>query len=93
MRDPEANAEISIQRELIRAAVAQLPEDQRQAVTLAYFRGYTHQQIAEILRQPLGTIKTRIRLAIQKLRQILEREGPPDKSEPTSNAYSIDEKE
>ena len=92
-RDPEEGAEISIQRERIRGAVAQLPEDQRQAVIFAYFRGYTHRQIADILRQPLGTVKTRIRLAMQKLRQTLEGEGSPDTSENTSNAYSIDKKE
>jgi RNA polymerase sigma-70 factor (ECF subfamily) len=74
IRDPEESAEISLQRELIRTAVAQLPEDQKQAITLAFFRGHTHQQIAEILGQPLGTIKTRIRLAMQKLRQMLEDE-------------------
>jgi RNA polymerase sigma-70 factor (ECF subfamily) len=80
IRDPEESAEISLQRELIRTAVAQLPEDQKQAITLAFFRGHTHQQIAEILGQPLGTIKTRIRLAMQKLRQMLEDEMSPDKS-------------
>lgn len=91
--DPEEEAEISIQREIIRGAVAELPEDQRQAVILAYFRGYTHRQIAEILRQPLGTIKTRIRLAMQKLRETLEGERVSDKSEETPNAYAIDKKE
>ena len=93
VRDPEENAEISLQREFIRAAVAQLPEDQQKAITLAYFRGYSHQQIAEILKQPLGTIKTRIRLAMQKLRQTLDGEQLRDTSEDTSNAYPIDKKE
>jgi len=93
VRDPEENAEISLQREFIRAAVAQLPEDQQKAITLAYFRGYSHQQIAEILKQPLGTIKTRIRLAMQKLRQTLNGEQLLDTSEDTSNAYPIDKKE
>jgi RNA polymerase sigma-70 factor (ECF subfamily) len=41
---------------------------------LAYFKGYTQSQIAEVLKQPLGTIKTRIRLAMQKLRKLLEEE-------------------
>jgi RNA polymerase sigma-70 factor (ECF subfamily) len=69
--DTEARVEVSLQRARIRSAVAQLPADQRQALILAYFKGYTHQQIADVLEQPLGTIKTRIRLAMQKLREIL----------------------
>jgi RNA polymerase sigma-70 factor (ECF subfamily) len=69
--DTEARVEISLQRARIRSAVAQLPAEQRQALVLAYFKGYTHQQIAEVLKQPLGTIKTRIRLAMQKLRETL----------------------
>jgi RNA polymerase sigma-70 factor, ECF subfamily len=72
--NPEAHLENSLQREHIRAAVAQLPVEQRQVLILAFFRGHTHQQIAEILKQPLGTIKTRIRLAMQKLRQMLSDE-------------------
>jgi RNA polymerase sigma-70 factor, ECF subfamily len=69
--DTEARVEISLQRARVRSAVAQLPAEQRQALVLAYFKGYTHQQIAEVLKQPLGTIKTRIRLAMQKLRERL----------------------
>ena len=79
--DPEAQAEFSSQREQIRKAVAQLPADQRQALVLAFFKGYTHQEIAELLEQPLGTIKTRIRLAMHKLRKMLLEEQPSDKSE------------
>jgi len=69
---PERIVELTIQQEQIRAAVAQLPPDQQQVLGLAYFAGYTHSQIAEELSQPLGTVKTRIRLAIQKLRQMLD---------------------
>jgi RNA polymerase sigma-70 factor (ECF subfamily) len=71
---PEYTAELSLQRLRVHAAVAQLPNDQKQALVLAYFRGYTHHQIAEVLDQPLGTIKTRIRMALQKLRQLLQEE-------------------
>jgi RNA polymerase sigma-70 factor (ECF subfamily) len=71
-RPPEEQLEISLQRDRVRNAVAQLPADQRQALALAYFKGYTHLQIAEILKQPLGTIKTRIRLAMRKLKQLLK---------------------
>jgi RNA polymerase sigma-70 factor (ECF subfamily) len=68
---PERATELAMQQEEIRAAVAQLPPEQRQVLGLAYFAGYTHSQIADLLDQPLGTVKTRIRLAMQKLRQIL----------------------
>jgi len=91
--DLEEGVELSMQRERVRAAVAQLPVDQKQALALAYFRGYTHIQIAEALNQPLGTVKTRIRLAMQKLRQILQGEEPSlDKSESASAAYRIGKK-
>lgn len=69
--NPETATELALQQAQIRAAVAQLPADQQQALALAYFKGYSHRQIAEELGQPLGTIKTRIRLAVQKLRQLL----------------------
>jgi RNA polymerase sigma-70 factor (ECF subfamily) len=72
--DPEKVTELSMRQERIRAAVGQLSEDQKQVLALAYFKGYTHRQIAEMLEQPLGTVKSRIRLAMQKLRQILQGE-------------------
>lgn len=55
----------------VTAAVAQLPPEQRAAIELAYFEGLTQSQIAERLKQPLGTVKTRMRLAMQKLRAAL----------------------
>lgn len=70
----EEGVQISMQREDVRAALAQLPADQREALALAYFRGYSQSQIAETLKQPLGTIKTRMRLAMQKLRKLLAEE-------------------
>ena len=68
----EEQIESTLNEERVRKAVAQLPEDQREALALAYFKGYTQSQISEALKQPLGTIKTRIRLAMQKLRKLLE---------------------
>lgn len=56
-------------RRMLAAVVTQLPGKQRQAIELAYFHGMTHSQIADYLNQPLGTIKTRIRLGMQKLRE------------------------
>ncbi len=58
----------------VRQAVAQLPPEQREALGMAFFQGYTHQEIAERLGEPLGTVKTRIRTAMQKLRRLLEGE-------------------
>ena len=68
----EDDLQLSIEREGLRAKLAELPADQREVLVLAYFRGYTQSQIAEVLKQPLGTIKTRVRLAMQKLRKLLE---------------------
>ena len=55
----------------VRDAVASLPRDQRHALSLAFFRGLTHREIAEALGEPLGTVKTRIRDAMVKLRSSL----------------------
>jgi RNA polymerase sigma-70 factor (ECF subfamily) len=72
--NPEQITDLSLRRERVRAAVAQLPEDQKQVLSRAYFGGHTHRQIAEELGLPLGTVKTRIRLAIKKLRKLLQDE-------------------
>lgn len=58
--------------ERVRSAIASLPEDQRRAIELAYFPGLSHSEIAARLGLPLGTIKTRIRLGMFKLRERLE---------------------
>jgi RNA polymerase sigma-70 factor (ECF subfamily) len=66
-----AQVERNIQSHTIRQAIAQLPIDQQQALALAFFHGLSHQEIADTTGEPLGTIKTRIRLGMQKLRQML----------------------
>jgi RNA polymerase sigma-70 factor (ECF subfamily) len=55
----------------IRQALADLPPEQREVVLLAYFGGYTHQEIAQRTGVPLGTVKGRVRLAMGKLRDSL----------------------
>ena len=56
----------------VRSAVSSLPGDQRQAIEMAFFGGMTHAEIAEALREPLGTIKARIRRGMLKLREGLQ---------------------
>jgi RNA polymerase sigma-70 factor (ECF subfamily) len=68
---PQGEAELAIQQAAVRAAVAELPEEQKQVLALAYFRGHTQAEIAAALGLPLGTVKTRIRLAMDKLRAAL----------------------
>jgi RNA polymerase sigma-70 factor (ECF subfamily) len=87
-------AEVALRREHIHAALANLSPEQKQALVLAYFGGYTQDQIAELLAQPLGTIKTRIRLALLKLREFLSEERADQaKSIAPESAYSMNKKE
>jgi RNA polymerase sigma-70 factor (ECF subfamily) len=67
----EAEAELAMKRREVQAALTALPEEQRRALEMAYFGGYSHYEIAETLDIPVGTVKTRIRLAMQKLRDSL----------------------
>ncbi len=70
---PQALADAA-ERQAVRDALAALPAEQRDALFLAFFQGLSHQEIATCLRTPLGTIKARIRRALQTLRQQLQGE-------------------
>lgn len=68
-----AHLELKEMQLQVRAAIASLPTDQQEALSLAYFKGYSHRMISEILNRPLGTVKTQIRSAMQHLRAVLNR--------------------
>jgi RNA polymerase sigma-70 factor, ECF subfamily len=55
----------------VRGALDTLPTEQRQTIELAYFGGFTHNQIAELLDEPIGTVKGRMRLGLDKMRRQL----------------------
>jgi RNA polymerase sigma-70 factor (ECF subfamily) len=60
------------QREQVRAAMSTLPPEQLKILELAYFSGYTHVEIADMLALPLGTVKSRMRLGLKKIRAFFD---------------------
>lgn len=75
MIDPAADVELAVwlheQQDIVLRALGDLPEEQRRALILAYFGGFSHTAIAQQLGWPLGTVKKRIQLGLQKLRAAL----------------------
>ena len=69
--DTASEAERNVLMEKVRVVMAELPPDQKTSVELAYFDGMSHTEIAEKTGEPLGTVKTRIRLAMMTLRKAL----------------------
>ena len=70
--EPAENpAVVAEDRSLIQTALAQLPEPQRRVIEMAFFEGLTQSEIAIRLREPLGTVKTRARLGLDRLRGVL----------------------
>lgn len=61
----------SLERRRIVNALQAIPVEQRRCIEMAYFEGYTQQEISDRLREPLGTVKTRMRLGMQKLKGLL----------------------
>jgi RNA polymerase sigma-70 factor (ECF subfamily) len=78
--DPALATVLADERAAVRAAIDCLPAEQKLAIQLAYFGGMTQQEIANGLGHPLGTVKTRIRLGMQKMRGALEARHLQDRS-------------
>jgi RNA polymerase sigma-70 factor (ECF subfamily) len=76
--DPWREVSESMERSAIREAITHLPTEQRHAVELAYFGGYSGREIADMTRVPLGTVKGRMRLALEKLSSYLQSRGLVD---------------
>ena len=80
--DPTAPADAVMdgrhREDRVREALESLPPDQLKLVRLAFFSGLSHSEIAEATALPLGTVKSRLRLAFTRLRRTLEREGVLD---------------
>ncbi|MDP9265452.1 MAG: sigma-70 family RNA polymerase sigma factor [Chloroflexota bacterium] len=70
--DTAAQAEQNVTNAGMRRALEELPPAQRKTIELAYFGGYTHAEMAQLMGVPLGTVKGRMRIGLQKLRRALE---------------------
>jgi RNA polymerase sigma-70 factor (ECF subfamily) len=76
--DPRADdaAVAAADRTLVEGALARLPDAQRRVIELAFFGGLTQSEIAARLREPIGTVKTRARLGLERLRGLLTDREP-----------------
>jgi len=70
--DTAEQAERNVEHKTVRDALEALPPAQRRTIELAYFGGYTHVELSELMGVPLGTVKGRMRIGLQKMRRALE---------------------
>lgn len=76
--DPWREVALSLERAAVRDALDSLPAEQRQVIELAYFGGYSHTEISDMTRLPLGTVKGRMRLGLEKMSSYLRGRGLVD---------------
>ena len=80
----DEEAWLRLQRERVQAALKQLPDQQREALELAYYGGFTQSELAERLGQPIGTIKSRMFTGLTRLRELLGDAAPETAWTPTT---------
>ncbi len=79
---PLSNAITSEENSMLRDCIDRLSNNQQRSIALAFFRGFTHQELADCLAEPLGTIKSRLRRSLQRLKDCLESLGDGDAVRP-----------
>lgn len=85
-KEPFQNLEAKERAELVQRALLQLPEPMRAVVLLAYYRGLKYSQIAEILGIPLGTVKSRLHVALRRLYELLRESLAPESQLPRKSS-------
>lgn len=73
--DPWREVSLGVQRDVLQRSLNTLPSEQRIAIEMAYFSGYTQQEIATTMHVPVGTVKGRLRIGLQKMRVLLSGTG------------------